>query len=103
MLLKFAYHTNKDSYNKSSRQARIRWLWHLWCPEACRFSTPVAALKKLSWTSGLVHTEAYFFIDIKGEPGQNRCDTYFLIEWHASWTKNKLRSFAVKSGNIHIQ
>ena len=27
---KFAYHTNKAPYNKSLRQARIRWLWHLW-------------------------------------------------------------------------
>ena len=26
----FAYHANKAPYNKSSRQARIRWLWHLW-------------------------------------------------------------------------
>ena len=26
----FAYHTNKAPYNKSLRQARIRWLWHLW-------------------------------------------------------------------------
>ena len=28
----FAYHTNKALYNKSSRQACIRWLWHLWLP-----------------------------------------------------------------------
>ena len=27
---KFAYHTNKAPYNKSLRQARIRWLWYLW-------------------------------------------------------------------------
>ena len=26
----YFYHTNKAPYNKSSRQARIRWLWHLW-------------------------------------------------------------------------
>ena len=26
----FAYYTNKAPYNKSSLQARIRWLWHLW-------------------------------------------------------------------------
>ena len=26
----FAYHTNKAPYNESLRQARIRWLWHLW-------------------------------------------------------------------------
>ena len=26
----FAYHTNKAPYNKSLRQARFRWLWHLW-------------------------------------------------------------------------
>ena len=30
LLVSFAYHTNKAPYNKSLRQARIRWLWHLW-------------------------------------------------------------------------
>ena len=30
LAFKFAYHTNKAPFNKSSRQARIRWLWHLW-------------------------------------------------------------------------
>ena len=30
LLLKFTYHTDKAPYNKSLRQARIRWLWHLW-------------------------------------------------------------------------
>ena len=30
LTFKFAYHTNKAPYNKSLRQARIRWLWHLW-------------------------------------------------------------------------
>ena len=26
-----SYYTNKAPFNKSSRPARIRWLWHLWC------------------------------------------------------------------------
>ena len=56
----------------------------LFFSEACRFSTPVAALKKISWTSGVVHMEVYFFIYIKGEPGQNRWDTIFLIGRHAT-------------------
>ena len=50
----FAYHINKALYNKSSRQARIRWLWHLrfsvctticlWQPCWCEFDTTVSNL-----------------------------------------------------------
>ena len=28
----FSWHPNKAPYNKNLRQARIRWLWHLWFP-----------------------------------------------------------------------
>ena len=34
--LNFGYHTNKAPYNKSLRQARILWLWHLWS-QFCRY------------------------------------------------------------------
>ena len=55
----FAYYTNKAPYNKSSRQARIQWPWHL-CFLCCHVAFWTFSVRVGAFVTGLIQISSFF-------------------------------------------